>query len=77
MDAWNPNTFDNELRETLEFNSDLIVNYFSEDRLIMDEHLKSEPYESLKPNRFYADFSYLSEKVVTQLLADRRIRVWH
>lgn len=77
MDAWNPSTFDNELHETLEFNSDLIVNYFSEDRFLMDEHLNSEPYESLKPNRFYADFSYLSENVVTPLLADRRIRVWH
>jgi hypothetical protein len=77
MDAWNPATFDPELFETLERNSELIRDYHTEDRRLMDEHLNSDPYESLKPNRFHEAALILSEHTVTPLLRERRIRVWH
>ena len=57
--------------------SNLITDYFCVDQILMDQHLNSDPYESLKPNRFSRSFLHLQEHVVTPLLADRRIRVWH
>lgn len=77
MDVWNPASFDDELRETLTCYSNLIIDYYREEQILMDEHLNSNPYESLKANRFYSEYSTLYEQIVTPQLADRRIRVWH
>ncbi len=77
MDVWNPKTFDTELCETLGKHSALILDYYAEDRRLMDDHLNSDPYESLKPNKYHAGFQTLLENTVTPLLRDRRIRVWH
>lgn len=77
MDAWSPATFDTELCEVLTDHTDLIVDYHREDLRLMDAHLKSDPYESLRPNRFSPDFLSLREHTVTPLLRDRRIRGWH
>ncbi len=77
MDSWNPKTFDAELCEVLTDYSDLITEYYHEAQRLMDEHRSSVPYESLKPNQYYADYLTLCERTVTPLLSDRRIRVWH
>lgn len=77
MDSWNPETFDIALCETLARHSDLIFDYHAEGQRLMDKHLKSDPYESLKPNKYHARFSSLLERTVTPLLRERRIRVWH
>lgn len=77
MDLWNPATFDIGLCDTLVKHSDLICDFHAEDRRLMDEHLNSNPYERLKPNRYHAPFSSLLEHIVTPLMRDRRVRVWH
>lgn len=77
MDSWSPTTFDTELCNVLTDYSDLIVGYHLEDLRLMDAHLNSDPYESLKPNRYGPDYLALREHTVTPLLSDRRIRVWH
>lgn len=77
MDAWSPATFDTELYEVLTDYTDLIVDYHCEDLRLMDAHLNSDPYESLKPNRFGLEFLSFREHTVTPLVSDRRIRAWH
>ena len=77
MDSWRPATFDTELCEVLTDWSDLIVDYHREDLRLMDAHLNSDPYESLKSNRYKSDYLALREHTVTRLFIDRRIRVWH
>lgn len=77
MDAWNPDTFDAELRHVLWDHSELIVNYAREDHRLMDEYINSDRYEMLEPNPFGAEHLRLREHVIAPLLNDRRIRVWH
>jgi len=77
MDVWDPETLNSEIHDTLAMHSDLILDYFAEDQRLMDEHLKSDPYESLKSNKHNADFSSLLEHTVSPLFLKRRIRVWH
>ena len=77
MDCWNPETFDTELCKTLTDSSDLIGNYYREERRLMDEHLNSDPYESLQSNIYHAEHSIFLENVITSLFVDRCIRVWH
>ena len=77
MDSWRPATFDTELCEVLTDWSDLIVDYHREDLRLMDAHLNSDPYESLKSNRYKSDYLALREHTVTRLFIDRRIRVWY
>ena len=77
MDTWNPRTFNCELLEALRDNSELIVAYHQEDRRLMDEHLNSDPYESLKPNQYAPEYRALQEHILTPLMEDQRIRVWH
>lgn len=77
MDCWNPETFDKELRSFLSCYSNLICDYFCEGKRLMDEHLNSDPYQSLKPNKYYSAYSNLLEKKLTPLLLQRSIRVWH
>ncbi len=77
MDCWNPETFDNELRSLLVSCSALITNYFSEEKRLMDEHLNSDPYESLKPNQYSAAYNEALEHIITPMFLERSIRVWH
>lgn len=77
MDVWNPQTFDDALREKLEANSDLIATYHQETQVLMDKHLSSDPYESLQPNQYAAQYHALLEYMITPLLMERKIRVWH
>lgn len=77
MDAWNPKSYDNELRATLTCYSNLIIDYYRQEQILMDDYLNSDPYESLKENRFYSEYSAMYEQIVTPLLTNRRIRVWH
>lgn len=77
IDSWNPATFDSALIGVLSSYSNLIVDYHCEDHCLMTAHLNSDPYESLKSNRYSQDYLRLHEDVVTPLFVDRRIRVWH
>ena len=77
MDCWNPETFDAELAETLKGFSSLIVKYYQEDRRLMQNCLNNKPYESLKPNKYHSKYIQMHEHVVTLLILNRRIRVWH
>lgn len=77
MDLWNPDTYSAELERRLKAESQLIVDYHSEAYRLMDEHLNSSPYQSLKPNRFSADFLSFQEYELTPILAGSRIRAWH
>ena len=77
IDLWNPDTFTTELQRTLSAESQLIFDYYSEAHRLMDEHLNSSPYQSLKPNIFSADFLAFQEYELTPILAGSRIRAWH
>lgn len=77
MDSWNPNTFDVRLLDVLNKSSELIAAYHREDRRLMDEHLNSEPYESLKSNQYASEYLSLREYVIAPLMKEQRIRVWH
>lgn len=77
IDLWNPDTFSAELERTLTAKSQLIFDYHSEAHRLMDENLNSSPYQSLKPNRFSADFLSFQEYELTPILAGSRIRAWH
>ena len=66
MDSWNPETFDSELRQMLERNSELIATYFEEYKCLMDENLNSDPYESLKPNKYFYRFKNLKNMFLRQ-----------
>ena len=77
IQPWNPSTFNSEIIRVLNDNSDLIYDFFSEDSRLMNEHLNSDPYESLKPNRFHSCYTNLLEDILTPVLAESRIIVWH
>lgn len=77
IDIWNPDTFSIELQRALTANSQLVFDYHSEKRRLMDEHLNSSPYQSLKPNRFSSDYLWFQEHELTPILTATRIRVWH
>lgn len=77
IDLWNPNTFSFELERVLTAESQLVFDYHSEARRLMDEHLNSSPYQSLKPNRFSSEYLSFQEHELTPILAQTRVRVWH
>ncbi|MFT5520132.1 MAG: hypothetical protein ACI9IA_000720 [Enterobacterales bacterium] len=77
MDCWNPETFDDELRSLFANCADLINNYFREDKRLMNEHLTSVPYEGLKSNQYSAAYREVLENIITPMLLERSIRVWH
>ncbi|SFI05152.1 hypothetical protein [Modicisalibacter xianhensis] len=77
IDLWNPDTFSIELQRALEAKSQLVAEYHSEKRRLLDEQLNSSPYQSLKPNRFYSDYLWFQEHELTPILTETRIRVWH
>ena len=77
IDLWNPCTFSLELQRALTAESQLVFDYHSEERRLMDEHLNSSPYQSLKPNRFSSDYLWFQEHELTPILTETRIRVWH
>ncbi len=77
IDLWNPNTFSDELQRVLRTESQLIFDYHSEDLRLIDEHLNSSPYQSLKPNQFYSSYLFFHEHVLTPIMAETQIRVWH
>lgn len=77
IDLWNPDTFSTELQRALKAKSQLVYDYHSEERRLMDEHLNSSPYQSLKPNRFSSEYLWFQEHKLTPILTETRIRVWH
>nr|WP_315484590.1 hypothetical protein [uncultured Undibacterium sp.] len=77
IDACNSKTFGTEITKTLIDNSELIFKYQTEDRQLMDEHLNSSPYQSLKPNCHFSAYQEFREQTLTPILATSRIRVWH
>ncbi|MDH3349555.1 MAG: hypothetical protein OEM02_15830 [Desulfobulbaceae bacterium] len=77
IDSWNPKTFSPEISTILSDHSELIRNYYEEDSKLMDEHLNSSPYQSLKPNRFYSAYAELREQILSPILEYSRVRVWH
>jgi hypothetical protein len=77
IDLWNPNTFSVELNRALTAGSQLVFDYHSEERRLMDEHLNSSTYQSLEPNRFSSNYRWFQEHELTPILAEARIRVWH
>lgn len=77
IDVWLPDSFSSDLRTALSEESGLIRAYFEEERRLMDEHLRSNPYQSLKPNPLYSKFLAFQEHGIAPLLLRDRIRVWH
>lgn len=77
IDLWNPSTFNAELQRALTAESQLVFDYHSEARRLMDEHLNSSPYQSLNPNRFSSSYLSFQEHELTPILAQSRIRAWH
>jgi len=77
IDPWDPKSFSVEINHVLNEYSELIFNYFSENLRLMEEHLNSSPYQSLKSNKFYLAYSYFQENTLTPILENSRIRVWH
>ncbi|MBN6741718.1 hypothetical protein JKG47_14470 [Acidithiobacillus sp. MC6.1] len=77
IDLWNPDTFSIEFQRALQAKSQLVSDYHSEERRLMDEHLNSSPYQSLKPNRFASEYLWFQEHELTPILTETRIRVWH
>lgn len=74
---WDTKSFSTEIECILETHSELISNYFREDVKLMNEHLNSSPYQSLKPNKFHYAFSDFKENTLTPILKSCRIVVWH
>lgn len=77
IDLWNPNSFPVELQQALTAESQIIFDYHSEARRLMDEHLNNSAYQSSKPNRFSADYLWFQEHTLTPILTKTRIRAWH
>ncbi|WP_423822116.1 hypothetical protein V5738_17470 [Salinisphaera sp. SPP-AMP-43] len=77
IDLWNPNSFTVELQQALTAESQLIFDYHSEVRRLMDEHRNSSPHQSLNSNGFNADYLWFQEHTLTPILAKTRIRAWH
>lgn len=77
IDPWDPKTFSAEIIYALNNYSELIIDYFKEDLRLMEEHLNSSPYQSLKSNRFNLTYSEFRESILTPILEHSRIRVWH
>lgn len=77
IDAWNPRTYSGEITLVLSDYSEIILKYHEEDRRLMDEHLNSSPYQSLKSNRFFSAYREFQEQTLAPILASSRIRVWH
>lgn len=77
MYPWDPKSFNSEIVSALRSHSELISDYYREDIRLMDEHLSSSPYQSLKSNRFNYAFSDFKENVLTPILKNNRIIVWH
>ncbi len=77
IDSWNPASYDAALLAELKAESDNIIAYWRAGHALMQEHLNSNPYESLKPNPHTAIYLELQERLFTPLLAKRRVRLWH
>lgn len=77
VDAWDPKTFGAEISAALTEHSKLIFDYHVEDRRLMDEHLHSSPYQSLKPNRLFPAYQDFHENTLAPMVARTRIRAWH
>ena len=77
VDCWDVKGFDSELSGYLEDNAQLILDYFKEDRRLLNECLASDPYESMGSNRYSADFQHFKEHILTPAMRTRKIRVWH
>lgn len=77
IDAWDPKTFTPDIAAVLTAHSKLILDFYVEDRKLMDEHLNSSTYRSLEPNRFFPDFQKLRENTLAPIIAMSRIRAWH
>jgi len=77
MDAWNPSTYPNQLIELLNNHTELVREYHQMEKVLMDEHLNSSPYQSLKPNPFSSSYLSFKEHDLMPVVANCRIRVWH
>lgn len=77
LDSWNHKTFGTTISSVLSEHSELVGNYHEEDRRLMEEHLNSSPYQSLKPNRLHNAYAKLKEEILTPILSNTRTRVWH
>lgn len=75
IDAWKPQTFDNELRSTIDAKSELVIAYWQLNRQLMNEHINSNPYQSLKPNHLASDYCRFQEQQIAPLFEERRVRV--
>lgn len=77
MDAWDPRTFGADITAALTDHSELVFDYHGEERRLMDEHLNSSPYQSLRPNRYSLAYRELHEQTLAPILDRSRIRAWH
>ncbi len=77
MDAWCPYTFSPKISSKLSDNSNLILDYYHEHGRLLDEHLNSSPYQSLKPNPLRSQLLSLQEHQLTPLVREARVRLWH
>jgi hypothetical protein len=79
IDSWNPNTFSVEITKVLKNNSELIVNFYAEDKRILDEYLRGVDRREWRDqtNSFHDAFQELHEQSLTPILSRTRIRCWH
>lgn len=77
IDTWDPKTFGVEITAALTDHSRLVADYHEEKRRLMDQHLNSSPYQSLKPNQHFSAYQKFREQTLAPILTRSRIRAWH
>lgn len=77
IDVWNPGTFDEQLRASLDANASLIRDYTTTDRRNFEEREASDRLDAYPENPFASDYMSMKEEVILPLLEARTIRAWH
>ena len=77
MDVWNIESFDAELRSSLDTYADLIRDYMSTNRRQWLEREASDHTGAYPENCFAGAFMRVEEHIVMPLMEARTIRVWH
>jgi hypothetical protein len=77
IDVWDIETFDAELRSSLDAHADLIQDYMSTNRRQWLEREASDHTGAHPENTFASAFMRVEEYIVTPLVKARTIRAWH
>lgn len=77
IDLWNPSTFPPEVTDELTRNSDIIHEYYNEQNRIINDKINGISDYNLSPSRLTYAFHNLREHIITPLIHNHRIRIWH